>query len=264
MRKIVTLAFAASSLFAAQAMAQQEYGKTYIGLGVGSIKLDTTYSGSYNGDDFSYQINDDAAAYSGFIGYNFNQYIAIEGMVTISGNASGSQWDPCDDYNVSFPDNNCLFEDDVNPGESGVTGETDMRSFELVAKGTLPLGNFELFGRAGWVFGDVDHDFRQYIPDAQFTGEGCISDCDGVDTTTNNRIKMSFQDNGVALGVGGGWNIGRGSIRLQYDYLGFEPKGTNTTLLTGSDGGIFETREEEVSFKTDNPGRWLLSFSGKF
>jgi len=275
MRKIVAVAFAAGALFAGQAMAQ-EYGKTYIGLGVGTTELKTNINlagGGGGGRDYK----GDAATYSGILGYAFNEYISLEGVFTITGKASDEGWAPCSEYNVDadFGYQYCDLgsplnpQDPVIPGEAGIQGSTDMRSFELAAKGTLPFGKFELFGRAGWGFGDFGYDYRLYVPDTQYTGEPCIggvgdpNGCAGRDNITGNRIVTSFQDSGLVLGLGIGWNFGRGAIRLQYDYIGIETNDTTEFLITGTDGGSPSTDSYDLTFKTDNPNRLMLSFSGR-
>jgi len=259
MRNIVTAAVAASALFATQAMAQ-DYGNVYIGLGFGTTELDTTIGEQ---GESGASLKESTESYTGFIGYTFNEYISVEGAVTITGKTGASQWDNCRDV-LDEPDDCGV--NNINPPAtevSGISGDTDMRAFELAAKGTLPLGKFELFGRAGWAFGDFDYDYRVYSPDAQYEGSGV----DDVNTVNTTRLVESTQDNGLLVGVGVGWNFGRGAIRLQYDYMGIEASETTEIAINQSDANAqpeFTQEDTDITFKTDKPTRLMLSFSGRF
>jgi len=267
MRKIVTAAVAASALFATQAMAQ-DYGNIYIGLGFGTTELDTTISIPGSGNP-SANLKGDTETYSGILGYAFNEFISIEGVITVTGKAGASQWAACRDTFQDPDDCGSQIDPDANPpatGINGIEGSTDMRAFELAAKGTLPLGNFELYGRAGWIFGDFNYDYRFYNPDAAY---GDLDGDDEVITTTNvTRIVNSNQDNGLLVGIGLGWNIGRGAIRLQYDYMGIEASETSNYIINGSDTSsgtpIFSQTPTDVTIKTDKPSRLMLAFTGRF
>jgi|GEM_PF-2343400 len=234
MRNRLLVVLAATGLFATQAVAQ-EYSNFYIGVGISQVDMETDVS---IGPGQSTSYSDWAPGATGFFGYTFDKFLSIEAGMTSTGRSKGSG---------SFAAN------PLNPNTVKINGETDFSAFELVLKGTIPIWKFELFGRAGFVAGDTDNEL--YI----------ISRDDATGVTTPSKLTSSYQDTGMVLGIGAGYNFGRGAIRLQYDYMGIEMQGTENSALTVLDPGpTFTQSVERFSIATDNPSRLMLSVSGYF
>jgi len=226
---------AATGLFAGNAIAQDAaYGNFYVGFGVGKTNLKTSVTFDGTGVD-AFKFDDDASSVSGILGYTFNPYLSVEGAFAFTGRAKASET--------------------KSGGVNSITmdNESDMRSLEVVAKGTLPLGKFELFARGGVVFADVDSEIK-------------INAYNGTAmTNVPSKITASYQDGGFLLGAGAGYNFGRGQIRLQYDYYGTEVKGTNDQNLTlPNDDNTFTKLTGPVTIETKDTSRLMLSFTGYF
>jgi hypothetical protein len=229
MRKILFVILAGSGLFATQAIAQ-DYGKVYIGLGVGKTTLKTNL-GLGDPANINLATKGQASTVNVFLGYTVNKNLSFEGGLTSTGQTTN------------------------NTGSPGTTlkTETDFRSIELVAKGTLPLGKFELFARGGVIFGDTNYDMTLEIPD------------EFIPTIRNaNTITQNSQKTGAILGAGAGYNFGRGAIRLQYDITQLDMKASNNEQLYTSDNGVFEEATVLTSVGTKNPKRLMLTVSGYF
>lgn len=229
MRKILFVILAGSGLFATQAIAQ-DYGKVYIGLGVGKTTLKTNLD---IGDPANINLatKGQASTVNVFLGYTVNKNLSFEGGLTSTGQTTNNTESP----------------------ETTLKTETDFRSIELVAKGTLPLGKFELFARGGVIFGDTNYDMTLEIPD------------EFIPTIRNaNKITQNSQKTGVILGAGAGYNFGRGAIRLQYDITKLDMKTSNNEQLYTSENGVFEEATALTSVGTKNPKRLMLTVSGYF
>ena len=229
MRKILFVILAGSGLFATQAIAQ-DYGKVYIGLGVGKTTLKTNLD---LGDpvNLDFATKGQASTVHVLLGYTVNKNLSFEGGLTSTGQTTN------------------------NTGSPGTTlkTETDFRSIELVAKGTLPLGKFELFARGGAIFGDTSYEMFLNLPDDQ----------DPTQFSTN-KITQNSQKAGLIVGAGAGYNFGRGAIRLQYDITQLDMKASNNEQLYTSDNGVFEEATVLTSVGTKNPKRLMLTVSGYF
>lgn len=229
MRKILFVILAGSGLFATQAIAQ-DYGKVYIGLGVGKTTLKTNLE---IGDPANVNLatKGQASTVNVFLGYTVNKNLSFEGGLTSTGQTTN---------NTESPD-------------TTLKTETDFRSIELVAKGTLPLGKFELFARGGVIFGDTNYDMTLEIPD------------EFIPTIRNaNKITQNSQKTGVILGAGAGYNFGRGAIRLQYDITQLDMKTSNNEQLYTSENGVFEEGTALTNVGTKNPKRLMLTVSAYF
>ena len=229
MRKILFVILAGSGLFATQAIAQ-DYGKVYIGLGVGKTTLKTNLDlGAPANLDFA--TKGQASTVHVLLGYTVNENLSFEGGLTSTGTTK----------------NNTSSED------ATLNTETSFRSIELVAKGTLPLGKFELFARGGAIFGDTNYDMILILPDE-------------IDPTIRNanKIAQNSQKTGIILGAGAGYNFGRGAIRLQYDITKLDMKASDTNILFTSDGGVFEYEDVTTNVSTKNPKRLMLTVSAYF
>ncbi len=229
MRNSLFVVLAIIGLFATQAMAQ-DYSNVYVGAGVGTTSLDTSVGISGG----TIAADGDASTVFGFVGYSFNPFISIEGGITSTGKADS---------------NGSTESVDVKASNS-----VDMRAFEVVAKGTLPIGKFELFARGGVMYGDTDYDLNLNFKDTT----------PGTEFNSPNRVVASYQDTGFILGLGAGYNFGRGAIRLQYDYTTLELGGTDNYDIQTSDGTNFSTASLPLTIKTDNPARLMLTVSGYF
>jgi hypothetical protein len=229
MRKILFVILAGSGLFATQAIAQ-DYGKVYIGLGVGKTTLKTNLE---IGDPANVNLatKGQASTVNVFLGYTVNKNLSFEGGLTSTGQTTN---------NTESPD-------------TTLKTETDFRSIELVAKGTLPLGKFELFARGGVIFGDTNYDMTLEIPD------------EVIPSIRNaNKITQNSQKTGVILGAGAGYNFGRGAIRLQYDITQLDMKTSNNEQLYTSENGVFEEGTALTNVGTKNPKRLMLTVSAYF
>ena len=228
MRKIIFVILAGSGLFATQAIAQ-DYGKVYIGLGVGKTTLKTNLDIP---SLTSLNTKGQASTVNVFLGYTVNKNLSIEGGLTSTGNTTNSA-----------------------SAENGIAlkTETDLRSIELVAKGTLPLGKFELFARGGAIFGDTSYEMTLDIPDPT---DPAIRNA--------NKITQNSQKLGLIVGAGAGYNFGRGAIRLQYDITQLDMKTTDSVPLFTSVDGVFTSGTGESTVSTKNPKRLMLTVSAYF
>ena len=228
MRKILFVILAATGLLATQAIAQ-DHGKVYIGVGVGKTSLKTNL-------DITQLTNlttvDEASTVNVFIGYSFNKNLSIEGGLTSTGQATSN-----------------------TSASNGIRlkTETDMRSIELVAKGTLPLGKFELFARGGVIYGDTNYDMTLDLPDPLIPA-----------TPNENRVTENSQKAGLIVGAGAGYNFGRGAIRLQYDLTRLDMKASNPVELYSFDQNSFVGATFDSTVATKNPKRLMLTVSGYF
>jgi hypothetical protein len=128
------LAAVALALGAGAGMAQADENPSgfYVGGGVGQFNvqiddIDQT-------DDAIETLDDDDAAWKGFVGWRFNRYISLEAAYIDFG-TPGSRSDA-----------------------SGSSGDyrLDLSGFAPYVIGTLPVGPVELFAKAGYYFYDVD------------------------------------------------------------------------------------------------------------
>ena len=229
MRKILFVILAGSGLFATQAIAQ-DYGKVYLGLGVGKTTLKTNLDLAPGFTNLT--TVDEASTVNVFIGYSFNKNLSIEGGLTSTGQATS---------NTSSSDGIRL------------KTETDMRSIELVAKGTLPIGKFELFARGGMIYGDTNYDMTLELPDEMNPA-----------IRNENRLTENSQKAGLIVGAGAGYNFGRAAIRLQYDLTRLDMKASNEVALYTSDQGQFVYGTADSTVSTKNPKRLMLTVSGYF
>jgi opacity protein-like surface antigen len=114
---LVLLTFATGT-----AWADEDRGP-YLGAGVGSYTLEV--------DDLEgFRFDDDDTALKVFGGWRFNRYLALEGAYIDLGNPS--------------------------QGFGGVNVETGLTGFAPYVVGTLPLGIFEVYGKVGYYFYDVE------------------------------------------------------------------------------------------------------------
>ena len=229
MRKVLFVILAGSGLFATQAIAQ-DYGKVYIGLGVGKTTLKTNLDlGAPANLDFA--TKGQASTVHVLLGYTVNKNLSFEGGLTSTGNTKNN----------------------TSSGINTLKTETDFRSIELVAKGTLPLGKFELFARGGAIFGDTSYEMFVTLPDEL--------DPNRLNT---NKITQNSQKTGLIVGAGAGYNFGRGAIRLQYDITQLDMKASDTSPLFTSDGGVIENADVTTNVSTKNPKRLMLTVSAYF
>ena len=229
MRKILFVILAGSGLFATQAIAQ-DYGKVYIGLGVGKTTLKTNLDlGAPANLDFA--TKGQASTVHVLLGYTVNKNLSFEGGLTSTGNTKNN----------------------TSSGINTLKTETDFRSIELVAKGTLPLGKFELFARGGAIFGDTSYEMFVTLPDEL--------DPNRLNT---NKITQNSQKTGLIVGAGAGYNFGRGAIRLQYDITQLDMKASDTSPLFTSNGGVIENADVTTNVSTKNPKRLMLTVSAYF
>jgi opacity protein-like surface antigen len=128
------LAAVALALGAGTGMAQADENPSgfYVGGGVGQFNvqiddIDQT-------DNAIDRLDDDDAAWKGFVGWRFNRYISLEAAYIDFG-TPGSRSDA-----------------------SGSSGDysLDLSGFAPYVMGTLPVGPVELFAKAGYYFYDVD------------------------------------------------------------------------------------------------------------
>ena len=229
MRKILFVILAGSGLFATQAIAQ-DYGKVYIGLGVGKTTLKTNLDlGAPANLDFA--TKGQASTVHVLLGYTVNKNLSFEGGLTSTGNTKNN----------------------TSSGINTLKTETDFRSIELVAKGTLPLGKFELFARGGAIFGDTSYEMFVNLPD----------ELDPTRVNTN-KITQNSQKTGLIVGAGAGYNFGRGAIRLQYDITQLDMKASDISPLFTSDGGVIVNADVTTDVSTKNPKRLMLTVSAYF
>jgi OmpA-OmpF porin, OOP family len=126
----ITVALALFVLGTSGALAEQSQRGFYIGAGVGQFNVEVDNLddaqdtlGDFDGDDTSYKI---------FAGYRFTPVIAVE----------------LDYIDLGGPD------DDL----AGVKVEADINGIAPYLVATLPLGIFEIFGKVGYYFYDVQID----------------------------------------------------------------------------------------------------------
>jgi hypothetical protein len=234
MRNRLLVVLAATGLFATQAMAQ-EYGKIYIGVGLAKIDLDTEVKIVGSGQTASY--DDYAAGATAYLGYSLNDFISIEGGITYAGAVDGTE---------TFPSSA------GSPDTLTVKGSTDFRALEVVVKGTIPVGKFDLFGRGGLVRGDTSYDLN-FLATETATG-----------ISSPSKLVAAYDDTGLLLGLGVGYRIGPATIRLQYDYMGLDITGADRAIITVPSGGNFVQTSTSIGITTEDPSRWLLSVSGNF
>ena len=229
MRKILFVILAGSGLFATQAIAQ-DYGKVYIGLGVGKTTLKTNLDlGAPANLDFA--TKGQASTVHVLLGYSVNKNLSFEGGLTSTGNTTNN----------------------TSSGINTLKTETDFRSIELVAKGTLPLGKFELFARGGMIYGDTNYDMSLELPDVNNPA-----------IRNANRLTENSQKAGLIVGAGAGYNFGRGAIRLQYDLTRLDMKASNPVELYSFDQNSFVGATFDSTVATKNPKRLMLTVSGYF
>ncbi len=236
MRKPLLVALAATTLLTSQAMAQ-DYGKTYVGIGLVGVELKTDAS-TTNTTGVSYK--DTAPGGTVILGYDFTQNFALEGAITSTSRVRGT-----DTVAIIDPSGT------INPAATTLNGDTDMRAVELVGKGTVPLGSFELYARGGLVWGDVDYDLN-------------FTTVNGVGRSIPTKVTSSIQDTGIILGVGVGYRIGRAAIRLQYDYMGLDMNESVPVNFQVPDGQNFVQVPINVGLQTKDQQRYMLSISANF
>lgn len=137
-RKTVMAGLVAAGVLAAgPALAQQSMSGWYIGGAIGQSEAgDWCDDGGTPGVTIT-SCDDKDTAYKAFLGYRINKNFAVEGTYINFGDASGT---------VSF-------------GGSSASVDASADGFGIAALGILPLsGQFELFGKLGFLHGDSEAD----------------------------------------------------------------------------------------------------------
>jgi OmpA-OmpF porin, OOP family len=130
LKKIGILGMAAALLAANGAQADESRGLT---LGVGGMRTEFDLNPDHA---FGLTGSDRATGWQTFVGWRFNQFIAVEGLYADSGSGSA-------------------------PFLGGSTLQYDAKSYGLSAVGSLPIGEaFAVYARAGYVRGEADIDIR--------------------------------------------------------------------------------------------------------
>lgn len=184
----ITTALAVAALAAAAgAQAQDNESGFYAGGGVG--KFDVEIDDFDDVDETIDRYDSDDTAWKAFIGKRFNPYVAVELAYV----------------NLGSPD------DEILP-DTTVTVETD--GFAPYVVGTLPVGWFEVFAKAGYYWYDTE--VRVASP------AGSASDSDGDSTFTWSA--------GLGLNV-----LERINVRLEYEQFDFDQvDDTKALWLTGA------------------------------
>jgi hypothetical protein len=124
MHRNATLAAACCALFVGPALADENRG-LYVGVGLGDFSSEIDSIG-----DVDLDFDEDSDATKIFAGWRFNRVLAVQL-----------------DY-IDFGDSAATFDlFDI---------ESDARGLAPSLVATLPLGKFELFARAGWLFYDLE------------------------------------------------------------------------------------------------------------
>lgn len=120
----------ALGLIAMPALAADDQG-FYAGAGAGEFSID--FSGDLLGTPVSFSDSD--TAFRVFGGWQFNEFVALEAGYVDGGTASET----------------------LSIGGSSVNVDIDMTGFDLMLRGTLPMGeSFYGFAQAGMIFWDAD------------------------------------------------------------------------------------------------------------
>lgn len=168
----------------------------YVGAGYG--EFDTKVEDLEGVDDVLEDLDADDSAYKVFFGWRFNPYISLEADYIDLGNPRG------------------------NFDASGSSGdyELELAGFAGYVIGTLPLGIFELSGKVGYYFHDVD-----LSVDLENIGSG---DGDVLESSDNGEA--------VVYGVGAGVTfIEHINAKLEYELMDIDTLDDTYTLwLTGA------------------------------
>jgi OOP family OmpA-OmpF porin len=197
-RTVPLAAFAMAALGSAEcALAQDENDSGfYVGAGYG--EFDTKVEDLEGVDDVLEDLDTDDSAFKVFFGWRFNPYISLEADYIDLGKPRGN------------------FEASGSSGDY----ELELAGFAGYVIGTLPLGIFELSGKVGYYFHDVD-----LTVDLENIGSG---DGDVLESS----------DNGEALvyGVGAGVTfIERINAKIEYELMDIDDLDDTYTLwLTGA------------------------------
>ncbi len=144
MKKLLIIWSALATVAATPVLADEAMGG-YVGGGVGQFNVeiddvddvDTTID-NYDSDDTAYKV---------FAGWRLNRFLAIEGAYVNLGNPS----------------------EEVLPG---VTVESETDGFAPYVVGTVPIGIFEVFAKAGYYFYDQNVTVRTSLGDASSSDSG--------------------------------------------------------------------------------------------
>ncbi|WP_019612551.1 porin family protein [Thioalkalivibrio sp. AKL7] len=160
MKKILlnTVVVAAAGILAPQVVMADESDRSeglYMGLGTGfsALKNDRDEVADFIGSGASdYRLDDDDNVWRGFVGYNFNPYVGVEGFYSDLGKVK------------------------LRGDESGAHTDIKSRAYGASVLGKLPIGqHFEFFAKAGLAKWDAD--VRGNLGDESIT----LRDNDGVD-----------------------------------------------------------------------------------
>jgi len=162
MSRITWAAALALGLVSMPALAAEDQG-FYAGAGAGQFSID--FSGDLLGTSISFDDSD--TAFRVFGGWQFNEFFAVEGGYVDGGTASET----------------------LNVGGTDVDFDIDMTGFDLMLRGTLPMGeSFYGFAEAGMVFWDADF--------SATSGGSTASDSDsGDDFAYGAGFGFDFSDN---------------------------------------------------------------------
>jgi OOP family OmpA-OmpF porin len=164
MKGVLATAIAIGLTAAVPAWAENE-GGFYAGAGVGeyNVKVDDIDDigpivGDFDESDTSYKV---------FAGYRFNPYISAE----------------LDYINLGKPESTV----------SGFPIQTKTDGWAPYVVGTLPLGIFEVFAKAGWLFYDVDVDIDDF--DASDSGDNIVYGAGvGVNLFEHLNVKLEYEE----------------------------------------------------------------------
>jgi len=164
-------AFAATSAFAAEP-------GFYIGASGGETTAKLEGDVLVGDTVESFDFDESETGYKVFAGYNFLPWLGVEGGYVVLGQ-------PQQDYTI---------------GNSNIDAEFDLGGFEGFLVGTLPLGNFDVFGKIGAIAADMDLDVK-----VRTTG------------LPNENFSESESNGMMAYGGGVAYNFGHWAIRAEYE-----------------------------------------------
>ncbi len=142
----------------------------YVGGSVGSASL--ALGNNYLDQEFGdIDLDDETSAWKAYAGVQFLPFISIEGGYTSFGEV-----------------------DDTSPL---VAAELETETIALFARGIIPVGPLQVFGKVGYHFYDADVSLRD-IADAVSSGDS-----------------VSGQD--LAIGAGAGFEFGAFTLRAEYE-----------------------------------------------
>jgi len=171
--------------FAQAVNAEENPSGPYLGAAVGQFNVKVE---DFEGitDELGNLDDGDATAWKVFFGWRFNPYISLEADYIDLGNPSAN------------------FEGSGSGGLDDGEYQVDMSGFGLYAKGTLPLGIFELFAKAGYYWHDITIDLN----------------FDNVGANNGNVFESDESGEAWVYGVGGGVTfIDHLNVALEYEML---------------------------------------------